>query len=113
MITLMITTEAVDAITRDGLVDLPDIVRATGVTRRAFEEAMHEGLIKPTDIRRGRGRGGAQTFTQEDAIFLMMVAALAVLAGVAFVSALKLMKQSGAQVNGNAITITLPAGPVA
>ena len=48
------------------------------------------------------------TFTKEDAIFLLIVAALAIAAGVAFMTMLRSMRATGAQVTGNQLTIKLP-----
>lgn len=105
---MTVTQDALEQIAKDDLVTLPDLVRVSGVPRTAFRTAVEEGLITPSPVRRGRGRGGAITFTKEDAMFLLAVAALAALAGIAFVTMLKAMKQTGAQVNGNEVTINLP-----
>lgn len=92
----------------DGLVDLPEVVRVSGLPRRALRTAMDDGLITPTDVRRGQGRGGSYTFTVEDALFVIAVAALALAAGVAFVTMVRAMKASGAQLGPDGIKIPLP-----
>lgn len=104
---MTVTSEVVESIaTPDGLVKFTDIVQASGLPRSTFQTAITEGLITPVGTQ--RRQGSPLTFTKEDAILLLTVAALAVLAGVAFVSLLKAMKQAGAKVDGNAITINMP-----
>lgn len=105
---MTVTADAIEDITRDGLVDLPDLVRVSGLTRETLRAAVDDGLVTTSPVRRGRGRGGAITITKEEAIFLLAVAALAFAAGVAFATLLRAMKNNGAQLSGNALTITVP-----
>lgn len=92
----------------DGLVDFPEVIRASGLPRHVLRTAMDDGWIVPTSVRRGTGRGRTQTLTVEDALFVLAVAALAVAAGVAFVTLMKTLKTTGAQLGPDGIKIPLP-----
>jgi len=97
----------------DGLLTLPEVQKVTGVSRGALRTAIDDGLITPTGVRKGKGRGGgAYTLTAEDAVFLAACAALAIAAGIAFVTMVKAMRATNAQVNPAAGTVTVPLPPL-
>jgi hypothetical protein len=93
----------------NGLVTLPEVQRAAGISREALRIAIDDGLVTPTPVRVGRGRnGGAYTFTKEDALLLAVCAVMALAAGIAFITMLRVLRSCGAQVNPLAGTVTLP-----
>lgn len=108
VIHMTVAADVVENIARDGLVDLPDLVRVSNLTRETLRAVVDEGLVTTSPVRRGRGRGGAITITKEEAIFLLAVAALAIESRVAFATLLRAMKGSGARLSGDTLTITVP-----
>src|SRR5262245_518335 len=79
---------------RDGLYTLPEVQRVAGVGRGALRRAIEDGLVTPTETRKGRGRG-AYTLTAEDTLVIVRVAAIAAAFGIAFVTLLRVARAGG------------------
>jgi hypothetical protein len=91
-----------------GLAILADVQRAAGLSRGAVRAAVDEGLVTPTPVRMGPGQGGGYTVTLDDALLLVACAALALAAGVAFVTMLRVLRSSGATIDPAAGAVVLP-----
>lgn len=91
----------------DGVVRLPDAARAAGVSKATLRIAIEDGLIQPTPIRR---RHNTRTIRLEDALLLIAVASLAAAAGIAFLSMLRTLRQTGAELRPEGVVIPFPTG---
>lgn len=88
----------------NGLITLPALAKEAGITTMALWSATNEGLITPA----GRKRHNTMAFSREDAILVIFVAGLAIAAGVAFVTVLRVIKVNGGTLKGGAIKIPVP-----
>ena len=91
---------------KDGTVTVPEVVAASGLTYAAVRKAIGEGLVTPTPVR--RGHGGAKTLTVEDATLILIAAGIALAAGIAFVTILKVIRETGGTVGPTGVTIPIP-----
>lgn len=73
----------------DELVRLPDVAKQAGLGVSTLWSAIKEGLITPAPVRK---RHNTQTFTREDAEFILTAAAIALAAGVAFLAVVRVLK---------------------
>lgn len=100
----------------DGRVRFTDVQRAGGISRGALRAIVDDGLVVPTPvrIRHAGDRYGrpAQTFTLDDAVFVVACAALAFAAGVALVTIVKAARATGATVDPAAGRLIFPLGPL-
>lgn len=94
------------------LVPLPALTRAlqesgaAGMDRGSREYAIRQGVITPAA---GGGHGRPFMVTWEDALLIALAAVVAAAAGIALVSALRALRNTGAQVNGSVVTFSLDA----
>lgn len=105
----MSTTAVMEAPIVTGPVTLSEIHRRTGVSNGALHRAVAAGLLTPDrPVRSGVMGRPAQTLSREDAIFAILVATIAVAAGVAFVAMLRTMRANGARVDAGAGGLVIP-----
>lgn len=88
----------------DGTVPLADVVKTARCTRASIDVATRNGLIHV--VRQG-GRGRARHVTVEDALLIVGVADLAVVAGLAFGALLRAIRDTGARVSPQGLIIPL------
>lgn len=79
-------------------VPLVDVVRESGVPYENVRKVFRQGLVEPLPE---RGQFNAALLSHEDAVMLLRAAALALLAGIAIVTAVRVLRAPG-------ITINLP-----
>ncbi len=92
----------------DGAVRLSDVGKTAQCPYSTIQWAARSGLI---EVERQGGQGNARWVRVEDALLIVAVAALAVAAGLAFASLLKAVKDSGARVSPEGLTIPMPTRP--
>lgn len=86
-------------------VSVIDVAREAGVPRYNVRTVELAGLVEHA----GRaGRGGRLMVSKEDALFLLGAAAVAAVAGIALVTVVRALRETGAQVGPGGITIPLP-----
>jgi hypothetical protein len=93
----------------DGMVPLPEVQRVAGIPRSTLRCALDDGLVELAGHVKGPGRGRpAGALTVDDVLLLVACAALAYAAGVAFVTVLRTMRETGAALDPAAGTFTIP-----
>lgn len=86
-----------------------EIGEQTGVPVSTLYLAVSQGLVTPDGpYRHSLGRP-ARTLSAEEAMFIILTAALAVAAGIAFMAMLRVMRRTGAAVDMESGTIIIPA----
>lgn len=89
-------------------VQVVEVARAAGLPRYDMRKVEVAGLIQPV----GReGTGGRPVVTHDDALFLLHAALLAVAAGLALVSVVRVLRQSGASLGPGGFTVPVPISP--
>jgi hypothetical protein len=90
----MSTAQALlDELPSGPVVSLPEVRKLVGWTRREQSYAVTAGLIRPLPERAGYG-GGYQV-TRDDAVLILVAAALALAAGVAIVVMIRAIRGAG------------------
>jgi hypothetical protein len=92
-----------DLIPLPGLSDALERAGAVGMDANARHYAIRKGIITPAV----RVNGRPCMVTWEDALLIVLAATMAVAAGIALVSALRALRNTGAQVSGDVVTISL------
>ncbi len=92
----------------DGTVPLSDVARSAECSYASLDYATRSGLIPVQKMGGPDGRGNARRISVDDALMALAVAALAVAAGLAFVTLLKAVRQTGGTVGASGLTIPLP-----
>lgn len=87
----------------EGLIELSTVFKKLDLTRSVQSAIVKEGLVTPV----ARGPHGRYLVTKEDAIFVSGAAALALAAGIAIVSMIRMLRVQDAQVDLSAITIPI------
>ena len=95
-------TEVMDKLP-PGPVPVRELSRVSGAPYTGIRKGFAEGLISQ-DPRIGRL---GSTMSRQDAFLVIGAVALAALVGVAFLTALRIMRNTGARVDGAAIVIPL------
>lgn len=86
-----------------GPVTVRDLCRACGAPYKGIRKGIEEGLISQ-DSRIGRQ---GSTMSRADALLVISAVALAALVGIAFLTALRVMRNGGARLDGAVIVIPL------
>jgi hypothetical protein len=89
-------------------VPLAEVAHAVGLDYHHTKYALRKGLVEP--IPDQRGFGNAHMIDWDQVVLFLAAAVLAAMAGIAVVTALRSLRNSGAQVGPNGVTIpvTLP-----
>lgn len=89
----------------NGVVRVPDVAKAAGISYGAIRGAIDEGLIEPTTVRM---RHNTRTLTVDDALLVMAIAGLATLTGLAFLTLLRAIRDARGTLGPHGITIPTP-----
>jgi hypothetical protein len=93
MVTMSATAQALLADLPDAeVIPLPFVRDRIGWTRDQQSYAVESGVIHPVDK---RGKAGCYQVTREDAVLILVAAALALAAGVAVVMMIRAIKDAG------------------
>ncbi len=83
-------------------VPLPEVTHAVGLNYDHGKAFVQQGLVKPLPE---RGFGNAHMIDWDQVLLILAAAAFAAVAGMAVVTALRTLRQTGAQVTPGGITI--------
>jgi hypothetical protein len=91
------------------VIPLPDVANLAGMNRGARTYAVEKGIIQTTKGpgAAGYGRQGSYVVTRDEALLILVSAALAVSIGVAVVTVIKALRNSGASITADSVTIPL------
>ena len=84
-------------------VPVAEVAHAVGLDYHHTKYALNKGLIKPIPDR--RGKGNAHLIEWDQVVLILAAAALAAVAGIAVVTALRSLRNSGAHVGPGGVTI--------
>lgn len=90
-------------------IPLPDVGDYVGMTRDARNYAIRKGLIQTATGpgAAGRGRAGSYVVTRDEALLIIVAAALAAALGIAVITAIRTLRNSGASITAESVTIPL------
>jgi hypothetical protein len=89
------------------MVPVADVVREAGVSREDVRTVERKGWIEPAGR---KGQGGAHLLTHDDAMFLLGAAIIAVAAGLAVVTMVRVLRETGAMPGPAGMVIPFPSG---
>ncbi len=91
------------------VIPLPDVANLAGMNRGVRNYAVERGIIKTTTGpgAAGRGRAGSLVVTRDEALLILVSAALAAAIGVAAVTMIRTLRHNGATITADAVTIPL------
>ena len=90
----------------DGTVPLTDVAASAACSYASVDHAVRTGLVEAHGV---GGRGNPRRIALEDALMIVAVAALAVAAGLAFNVLFRSVKETGARMTAEGLTIPLNA----
>jgi hypothetical protein len=85
-------------------VPFPDVARAVGLDRNHIAYAVNKGIIEPLPQ---RGPSNAHMLRWDDVVLIVVAAAIATAAGIAVMTVIRSLRQSGAQVTPAGVTIPI------
>lgn len=89
---------------------LPDVANLVGMKRTVRSYAVDKGIIHTTDTgpgAKGRGRAGSLMVSRDEALLIIVSAALAAAIGVAVVTVIRTLRNSGASITADSVSIPL------
>ena len=91
------------------VIPLPDVANLAGMNRGARTYAVEKGIIRTATGpgAAGYGRQGSYVVTRDEALLILVSAALAATIGVAVVTMIKTLRNNGATITADAVTIPL------
>lgn len=91
------------------VIPLPDVANYVGMQRNTRTYAVEKGIIHTTTGpgAAGRGRAGSYVVTRDEALLIIVSAALAATIGVAVVTVIRTLRNSGASITADSVTIPL------
>jgi hypothetical protein len=90
-------------------VPFPALAGRAGMPREVRRKILESGVIKPVPGTAGQGK--MPMVTKEDAFLFAAAVVLAFIAGMAVVTVLRILAQTGAEFGGEVLRIPLPPGP--
>lgn len=85
-----------------------EVARTAGIPRYDVRKVELAGLVQHA----GReGAGGSLTLTHDDALYLLHAALLALAAGIALVTVVRVLRQTGASLGPGGFTVPIPISP--
>ena len=96
------TTEVLEQWQTRRAVPLPEVTHAVGLNYDHGKAFVQQGLVQPLPE---RGRNNAHMIDWDQIVLILAAAAFAALAGIAITTALRTLRQSGAQVTPGGVTI--------
>lgn len=87
------------------LVSAPEVARTAGIPRGWVRVAVDSGAVP--EATRGDNRGRPVMLTRQDALLIVAAAALVAVTGIALVTVIRLLRESGAQLGPDGLLIRL------
>ena len=103
----MLATDVLESLGDGDLIPLADVAQRAGLNRGTQHYAIRHNVITPADR---RGPNGRYLVTREQALIILAAGAIAVAVGVAVVTVIRTLNETGARVTSGALTIPLSLG---